>query len=79
VEEQEFQDMPEEDLEDDIEELLQQNGETKSGKLLEPDFSSKSDSESESESADDEEPGMKLRSGKLKTEPTLKTVRFRSQ
>ena len=70
--EQEFLDLPDDDgLEDDIEELLEQNGEPT--EQVEDDVTSNS----EDEGLDEEtEQGMKLRYGRVKN-ATPKTVRFR--
>jgi hypothetical protein len=72
--EQDFQDFPDDDdgLDDDIEELLQSKS-TEQGTN-----NDESLSEDSGEQSEDEEQGMKLRSGSRKPEGTTKTVRFRN-
>ena len=74
LEEQEFQDFQDEhDLEDDLDELLYPKGEVSN-----PDLNEVNESDEEEPSDDEEEPGMRLRSGKIKEEPAQKTFRFRN-
>jgi hypothetical protein len=81
LEEQEFQEIPEDDdLDEDIEELLQQNGESKNTDLNSMSPKNEGNISSNEDTSDNEdEPGMKLRNGKLKLEPAYKTVRFREK
>ncbi len=74
LEEQEFQELPEDEegIDDDIDELLGQPGESNINQPV--DEVSDNDIEEEEE---DEEPGMRLRSGTRKQESAAKTVRFR--
>jgi hypothetical protein len=79
LEEQEFQDIQDEDdLEDDLDELLYPKGEVSNSKDVSPDLNEVNESDDEEPSDDEEEPGMRLRSGKIKEEPAQKTVRFRN-
>jgi hypothetical protein len=79
LEEQEFQDIQDEDdLEDDLDELLYPKGEVSNNKDVSPDLNEVNESDNEEPSDDEEEPGMRLRSGKIKEEPAQKTVRFRN-
>ena len=75
LEEQEFQELPEEEegIDDDIEELLGQPGESN---INQPE-DEVSDNDITEEEEEDEEPGMRLRSGTRKQETAPKTVRFR--
>jgi hypothetical protein len=80
LEEQEFQELPEDDdLDEDIEELLQQNGESRNTDANDntPPMNEGNISSNDDTSDNEDEPGMRLRSGKLKLEPSYKTVRFR--
>ena len=79
LEEQEFQDIQDEDdLEDDLDELLYPKGEVSNSKDVSPDLNEVNESDDEEPSDGEEEPGMRLRSGKIKEEPAQKTVRFRN-
>jgi len=75
LEEQEFQELPEEEegIDDDIEELLGQPGESN---INQPE-DEVSDNDITEEEEEDEEPGMRLRSGTRKQETAPKAVRFR--
>jgi len=75
LEEQEFQELPEDDdLDEDIEELKDTNANDNTPPMDEGNISSNDDT-----SDNEDEPGMRLRSGKLKLEPSYKTVRFREK
>ncbi len=53
-------------------------GEVSNSKDISPDLNEVNESDEEEPSDDEEEPGMRLRSGKIKEEPAQKTVRFRN-